>query len=148
VQEAGDSRSPGRYEKALSAFRLLPLFIGVISITSAVGQTARTACDSVNIIFKNGSASEIMLVHAVIKSKEVAFKNVKAGAQTPSFKICASDPELFRFSVFKDDPEDKDSIEPMDYFEQVSEEKLISGTYQYTIAYDKSGLLKISLKKL
>lgn len=105
-------------------------------------------CDSATFILKNVSKHELKRIRAIIKGKNVEFFNIKPNSETPAFKVCLGWIDHYRFAVYKDNLEDKETIEPSQYYAQISKEKIEQGTYVYYIGYDKEDVLEISLKKI
>jgi hypothetical protein len=126
--------------------RIATIVIFLCCFAGLKSQT-RQNCDSATIIFKNVHTTEIEYIHAVIKGVEVGVWRLAAGKESKPFKISTCNYGNFRFTIYLSVKEElKDSIEPMDYGDQVSKEEILKGTYMYSIGYNESGL-KITLKK-
>ena len=99
-------------------------------------------------IFKNTSTKEIVRYMAAINGQTIFGLNLKSG-QSSEYRIAVDGDNLFRFTLYTSlDPDERYSIEPMDYTSQVSKLKLVKGTYLYTVNIDRHDQLNISLHHL
>ena|GEM_PF-6949697 len=121
--------------------------------------------DSAIIVFKNVSTDTLAYIHAVIKGQFMFVDSLKPNEEY-QHKLCTNCPGIhndvqkaieyypdtliYRFHVVTING-GGDEIVPMDYFGQVSNENITTGTYIYYIGWSKdtndSGL-DIKLKKL
>ena len=104
--------------------------------------------DSATIIIKNVSSQKFYEYRAAIKGQIIEGRNLKSG-QSNKFKVAVNENNIFRFTIYLDKKHQKKySIEPIDYFSQVSEMKINSGRYEYLIDIDKKDdSLSIKLTK-
>jgi hypothetical protein len=112
---------------------------------------AKVANDSAYIYFQNSGKKKISIINSVIHGNELYVGNLKPGKKLGPFAISLKKNDVFRFSCYlKKDHQDKNSIEPMDYPSQVSEEKMTSGIYIYYINSDDDvgGSLNVKIEKL
>ncbi len=126
------------------------LFIVILLLGQLVtfGQKLRRHPDSVIVIFKNASQKDFIEYRAVINGQTISGRNLQTG-DSIHFKIAIKGTNVYRFTIYTDkDLQQKYSIEPIDYFDQVSKLKIKSGEYQYFINInEKGGYLDIKLKK-
>ena len=104
--------------------------------------------DSATIILKNVSHFKFTQYIAAIKGQTIGGENLKSGDST-KFKIPLSGTDVYRFTIYLDKKHsDKYSVEPMDYYELVSQMNISKGTYTYYIDIKKKdGSLSIKLIK-
>ena len=86
---------------------------------------------------------------ALINGQTVGGENLKPG-QLIHFRIATKGNNVYRFNIYTDKNfQERYSIEPMDYPDQVSKTILTSGKYIYLINIkEKEDVLDILLKKL
>ncbi|MCC6369554.1 MAG: hypothetical protein IT236_00975 [Bacteroidia bacterium] len=120
------------------------LFLFIISLGA---QNAMVA-DSATVIIKNISHKKITFYMASIKGYTIGGKKLKP-SKSHEFKIPLTGSNLFRFNIYTDRKrQNRYSVEPMDYFEQVSEMKIEAGTYLYEIDLNEdASSLNIKLTK-
>jgi hypothetical protein len=102
--------------------------------------------DSVTIIIENVGSVQFKEYLAVVKGQLIGGQDLQPG-QSARFKISLSNSNVYRFVIYLDkNHKEKYSIEPMDYFAQVSDMQIIGGSYKYIIGLDnKEGGLSIKL---
>lgn len=127
--------------------QLIIIFLLATKLLS-FGQTINKLDSSVTIIIKNNSKSVFYDYLAVVKGQTIGGKNLESG-QSAKFKIKLVDSKLYRFLIYLDKGhQEKYSIEPIDYFSQVSELKIETGVYTYCININnKVNGLDIKLSK-
>ena len=112
--------------------KLAYIFLTVLVQTITHAQSS-TLSDSAIISLRNNSKFVFYEYKAIIGGHFIGGTNLKPG-KTKAFRIPLPVDNLYRFVVYTDRKhQDRHSIEPMDYFDQVSTLKIEKGTYTYVI---------------
>ncbi len=108
--------------------RLLFILLFIFNSNLIISQS-----DSATIILKNTSHNIFTKYIVVIQGQLLGGEKLKPN-ESSSYRIKISDNKIYRFCIYIDKKtENKYSIEPFDYYNQVSELKIEKGEYTYFI---------------
>ena len=121
----------------------------LLSITAFTYGQVSNKNDSVTIIIENVSKFKFEQYLAVINGHTISGKTLMPG-KSATFKIPLAGKDLYRFTIYLDrKKEDKYSIEPLDYYSQISDLEITKGTYKYSIDIkERDAPLSIKLEKI
>ncbi len=135
-------------ERNIPTMKRLPIISIILFFQLDLFGQIKAQADSAIIIIKNISKSKFCEYQASIQGEFIFGKNLKPG-NSEKYKIAIKESKLYKFMVCLDSKcQQKYTIQPMDYFSQVSEIKISKGTYTYLIDIDKKdGALLVKLVK-